>query len=190
MSTISAIPIQLQATIRSVPPRGLFDVNTGEWPSLWKGSDTVFNAGIFDDSGFNLDLSNLVSITLQIFPYVKVVNYLGFPESACLSNIIDGDLYVPGLTWPSSGTVYPPLVTVTVLAESITSPITLQRWQSSLAQNASFLMTSDDTASIDLQGQPSRRFMLCLSGSLTNESRIIYGSGPIFVYESGFTRSE
>lgn len=186
--SLSAIPVQLQVTTLSNPPVPPIDLNTGEWPCIWRGSDTVFNTGIFDSNGVSVDLSNLASLTLSILPYVDVKNYLGFPQSACLSNVIDGDLYVPGLNWPSYPTSYPALVTVTVDAEDLETAITFQQWQAALVENSAFLVAASDTATIDLQGQPFKRFTLAVSGTLTEGgSRIIYGSGPIMIYESGIT---
>lgn len=163
--TAAAIPIQLQATVRSVPPVGLIDVNTGEWPVFFKGSTVAFNVGIFDVSGFSVDLSNLDGLKLEIFPYVFVQNYLGYPIDETFPALLSLD--------------------VTELTETITR----QQWQAGLTQNASFVASDTDTSVFDLEGQPSKRFTVCLSGTLTTGgARIIYGSGPIFVYESGITR--
>ncbi len=164
------------------------DINTGEWPCIWKGGDVTFNAGIFGPDGFSVDLSNLASLTLKILPYVDTKNYLGYVQGQCLSNIIDGDLYVPGPNWPAYTSQYPALVTKTVLAEDLVNSITWSQWTAGLTQNAAFLIEASDTASFNLMGQPSARFTIAIIGTLTEGgSRIIYGSGPIMVYESGIT---
>ncbi len=188
MPTASAIPIQLAVTTRSTPPVPPMDLNTGEWPSMWKGGDAVFNTGIFGPNGFSVDLSNLASLTLKILPYVDPKNYLGYVQGQCLSNIIDGDLYVPGINWPAYTQQYPALVTKTVLAEDLVTSLTWAQWAAGLTQNASFLVEASDTDSLNLQGQPCLRFTLAIVGTLQEGgSRIIYGSGPIIIYESGIT---
>ena len=186
--SLSAIPIQLAVTTRSNPPVPPMDLNTGEWPCMWKGGDTVFNTGIFDAAGFSVDLSNLASLTLKILPYVDPKNYLGYVQGQCLSNIIDGDLYVPGPNWPAYAQQYPALVTKTILAVNLVKSLTSEQWLAGLTQNAGFLVSASDTDSFNLQGQPSIRFTLAIIGTLSvGGSRIIYGSGPIIIYESGIT---
>jgi hypothetical protein len=168
MPTASSIPVQLQVTTRSTPPIAPVDLNTGDWPAIWKGSTTVFNAAIFDPQGFPVDLSNLSKLTLQIFPYVPPQNYLGYP--------------LPD--------TFPALITVDVATDDITPVITTANWLASLVQNAAFIVTDAQTLALDLQGQPFNRFIITISGLFkTGINRVIYGSGPIFVYESGITIS-
>jgi hypothetical protein len=162
--------IRLLVQTRSLPGVATIDVNTGEWPSFFKGSRTEIDLGVFDPFGVGVDLSNISELTLSVYPFVSTVNYLGYP--------LDGQ--------------YPAMFSVAVLEDDINPVVSVARWRAGLTQNATTVILPEQTANIDLQGQPHLKFTLCVSGLVNgagNNRRIIYASGPCFIYESGITRA-
>ncbi len=162
-TTANATTVRLEATTRSVAGTPIFDIETGDWPSIFKSSAVNFDVGIFGPTGAAVDLSTLSKLTLQIAPYVPPTVYLGYPF----------------------GPYVVPIVNVDVLAASIAPTITRQQWAAGLTQNATFAVNEYDTATVDLSGEPSARFQLIISGTVSATGlRVVYASGPIILNDS------
>lgn len=164
MSTsATASTVRLEVTTRSVAGTPVFDIQTGDWPSIYTSSAVNFDVGIFNPDGTAADLSALSKLTLQISPYSPPTVYLGyaaFPVSIALVN-------------------------VDVLAVSLVSTISRLRWEAGLAQNATFSITQYDTQFADLLGQPFARFQLLIIGTVAaTGARIVYASVPITLNDS------
>lgn len=161
--TVTAPAIRLAVTTASFPQVPPVDANTGEWPAMFKGSDTAFDLGVFNAARFPVSLANLESLKLLVYPYVPPQNYLGYP----LEDAVD------------------PIATVTVDAADITAVITTAQWDAGLTQNCTFVLPGDTSAAFDLQGQPYDKFTITIRGLKEGGGHIVYGSGPLMVYESG-----
>lgn len=162
-TTANASTVRLEVTTRSTAGAPIFDIDTGEWPSIFKSSAVNFDVGIFGPTGAAIDLSTLSKLTLQISPYVPPTVYLGYPF----------------------GPYVVPIVNVDVFAASIEPTITRQQWEAGLTQNATFSVNEYDTATVDLMGEPSARFQILLIGTVASTGlRVVYASGPIILNDS------
>lgn len=170
----SSIGIRLELSTRSLPPIPPIDALTQETPKFWRGGDISFDVGIFDSAGFPVDLSNLSFLSVSIFPYPRDPRALDTNYSYAAFSI---------LPFPSAPPA--PLLFKTVAAADITGLISKEEWRDGLCQNATFEFSDIDTASLDLGGQPQARFVVVVQGLLTDGRSLVYGGGPLTVFESG-----
>jgi hypothetical protein len=162
-TTANASTVRLEVTTRSVAGTPIFDIETGDWPSIFKSSAVNFDVGVFSPDGTAADLSTLSKLTLQISPYTGPTVYLGYPA------------------FPVNAA----LVSVDVLANALVPTISRQRWEAGLVQNATFAINQYDTQFADLLGNPFLRFQLLIIGTVAaTGARVVYASGPIIINDS------
>lgn len=93
--------IRAQLSILSNPPVAPLDINTGLAPQFWRGASIEIDIGIFDGSQQGLDLSNLTSLQLTLFPSpTSLVPWLTktIPSGAGIVSPIDFGDWEDGLT--------------------------------------------------------------------------------------------
>lgn len=172
--SVSVIPIRCELVTRLNPPAVPVDANTGLVPQAWRGAEVAVDVGVFSPGNVSVDLSNLVYMEADVFP-------LPVPNQATDTNYTYSQYSV--LPFPT--TTPAPLFFVTVEADKIEPTITRAGWFSGTEQNVRFVFSFVQTQSLDLGGSPMRRFWLVIHGLTTSGTRIVYGAGPIDIYESG-----
>jgi hypothetical protein len=85
-----------------------------------------------------------------------------------------------------SQTALVPWVTQTIAGSDINSPILFSDWQNDLNQNASFILSPAQT-DLGLLAEESRQFWMTISGITQAGVSIVYGAGPITIYNPGYT---
>lgn len=150
------------------------DGNTELVPQTWRGEEFAVDAGVFDVNNVAVNLANLAYFECDIFP-------LPIPNDDVDTNFTTP----PFSNQPFPTTPPAPLISVTLEAEEITPLITRQAWLDGQAQNARFLFSFVQMQSLDLGGDSVRRFWMVFSARTTGGARLIYGAGPLEVYESG-----
>lgn len=174
MSTVSAIPVQLQLTTRSTPPVAPVDLNTLQVPRIWRGENVDFNVAIFDPAGNAVDLSNLEFLELDIFPIL-------IPPRDVPTN----QVYAPYSILPFPSTPPAPLLSVTVPAEDITALVDRADWDAGIAQQAVFSFNWSETGSLNLGGKRNKKFWISVHGLTTDGRKLTYGAGYLDVFENG-----
>lgn len=132
------------------------------------------DVGVFSPGNVSVDLTNLVYMEADVFP-------LPIPNQATDTNYT----YSQYSVLPFPATPPAPLFSVTLDADEIEPTITRAGWVAGDEQNARFIFSFVQTQSLDLGGAPMRRFWLVIHGLTTTGTRIVYGAGPIDIYESG-----
>lgn len=174
MSTLAAIAIQLELTVRSNPPVAPVDLNTDAAPQAWRGEDLDILIGIFDVMGVAVDLSNLQFLEVDIFP-------AQLPSQALPTNLG----YGPFSTLPYPTTPPAPLLSVTIPAGSITPTIVKEDWLEGLTQQAVASFGWRDTLSLNLGGCMSKKFWLSIHGITSIGRKLTYGGCWITFNETG-----
>ena len=116
MSAYDQIPIRLQLTNVSIPSAPPLDLNTGEFPQCFAGSQTTFEIGIFNAQQVCVDLSNLDS--LEVVLWADRI----------------------------SSTDNPALVTKTIDQYDLVDVISWENWVTGIESQATVVFTSEDTA--------------------------------------------
>ena len=172
--SISAIPVRCALVARLNPPDTPVDGQTGLIPQVWRGADFAIDLGVFDANKVSVDLSNLDYLEFDIFP-------LPIPNQHTNTNYTYSDWSVlPFPTMPPA-----PLISVTLTEDEITPTITQAGWRNGTEQNARAIFSFTQTQSLELDAHPMRRFWLVIHGLTSDGRKIVYGGGPIEVYQSG-----
>lgn len=171
---LSYIPVRCQLIARSNPPVYPIDGNTEAVPQTWRGQEFCVDAGVFYASNEAIDLGNLAYMECDIFP-------MPIPNDDVDTNYTNASF--SNLPFPTTPPA--PLLNVTLESDDITPLITRNAWEEGTAQNARFLFSFVQMQSLDLGGDNQRQFWMVFSGRTTGGKRIVYGGGPLIVFESG-----
>lgn len=174
MPVADAIAIRLAVSTRSRPPVPPLDAERGATPQIWRGEDVDFALGVFDSSGFPVDLSNLFGLEIDLYPW---------PIPANKPDTNQG--YAPYSFQPFPTVPPAPILTKTILAADLTALITSRDWENGTDQNAIASFSFTELAALNLGGKKCANFGFVVKGLTAGGRKIFYGGGPLTVFEGG-----
>ena len=116
MGAFDQIAVRLQLTTVSNPSAPPLDLNTGEFPQCFAGSETVLEIGIFNGNQVCVDLGNLDALEVSI-----LADRISSSENA-------------------------PLVVKTIDQAELTDIISWENWIGGIQSQATVVLTTEDTS--------------------------------------------